>query len=76
MLGFDHTEGKFLDMWTLAENLRSDVYTVFVSEHYTYMISIFFNFQPSSFVVLSSFLHDGVKTRQNYGFMLLGNQIS
>ena len=34
MLGFDHSEGKFLDMWTLSENLSSDVYTVFVGKHY------------------------------------------
>ena len=34
MLGFDHNEGKLLDMRTLLENLRSNVYTVFVSKHY------------------------------------------
>ena len=35
MLGFDHTQGKFTDMWTLSENLRSDVETTFfVSNHY------------------------------------------
>ena len=25
MLGFDHTQGKLTDMWTLSENLRSGV---------------------------------------------------
>ena len=34
MLGIDHTQGEFPDMWTLSENLRSDVDTVFVSKHY------------------------------------------
>ena len=27
MLEFDHTQGKFTDMWTLSENLRLDVET-------------------------------------------------
>ena len=34
MLEFDRTKGKFLDMWTLLENLRTDVGTVFVTKHY------------------------------------------
>ena len=29
MLGFDHTQCKFTDVWTLSENLRSDVETTF-----------------------------------------------
>ena len=33
MLGY-HTQGEFPDMWTLSENLRSNVDTVFVSKHY------------------------------------------
>ena len=34
MLGFDHNQGEFPEMWTLLENLRSNVDTVFVSKHY------------------------------------------
>ena len=39
MLGFDHTQGEFPDMWTLSENLSTYVYTVFVSKHY-YVFSV------------------------------------
>ena len=59
MLGFDHTEGKFPDVRTLSKNLRSDVYTVFVSKHYDGFfckakITIFGTFR----INLSFFLYD------------------
>ena len=35
ILGFNHTQGKITDMWTLMENLRLDVETAFfVGKHY------------------------------------------
>ena len=32
--GFYHTQGEFPDVWALSEDLRSDIDSVFVSNHY------------------------------------------